>query len=238
MLPHVQWLVRRIRARAFIPSALLMSLMAGPLVPELSAATLVIENYSGRIVSVSAAATEATGVIVGDTITGSFSYDSTQTGSSGSFTFTGSSKAHTMAFKIFNSSNQQVFTDSYSGNVSAYYLAKLTYISSTAGTTLDLKGDTVYKQGLGVTGPGPPPAFDLTLSNPNNGGGYTASHLPLPTPSTISNFISSPGTLAWDPDGQSFVADIYMVPEPSSLILAILALVTCTAGFLVSRQRT
>ena len=238
MLPQVQWLVRRIRARAFIPSALLMSLVAGPLVPELSAATIVIENYSGTIRSVSEAATEATGVIVGDTITGSFSFDSTQTGSNGSFTFTGSSKAHTMAFKIFNSSNQQVFTDSYSGNVNAYYFAKLTYISSTAGTTLDLKGDTVYKQGLGVTGPGPPPAFDLTLNNPTNGGGYTASHLPLPTPSTISNFISSPGTLAWDPDGQSFVADIYMVPEPSSLILAILALVTCTAGFLVSRQRT
>jgi hypothetical protein len=204
------------------------------MIPELCAGIVAV-NYSGTIVSVSAAATAATGVVVNDTITGSFSYDSTQTGSNGSFTFTGSSKTHTMSFKIFNSLNQQIFTDSYSGNVTAYYAALLTF-SSTKGTTLDLKGDTVYKQGLGVTGPGPPPAFDITLFNPTNGGGYTATNLPLPTTTTIANFQKSTATLTWDPAGQTFKA-LLSVPEPSSLVLAIVAMTTCAGGFLASRAR-
>jgi hypothetical protein len=222
-----------------------MVLLAGSLVSELSAATIVSVNFSGSITSVSSAATEATGVIVGNTITGSFSYDSTQSGntSTGDFTFTGSGKAHTMTFKIFNSAGQQVFTDSYSGNTTAYYAAKLTFISSSSGTTLDLKGDTIYKQGLGVTGAGPPPAFDLTLNNPTNGGGYTSGHLPLPTTSTISNFLRTTGSLEWDPHDQNFTAIINefngqsVVPEPSSLVLAILAMLTCTVGFSISRRK-
>src|SRR5271157_2267198 len=98
----------RIRARAFLPSALLMSLLAGPLVPELSAGIVTV-SYGGTIMSVSAAATAATKVVVGDTITGSFSYDSSEVASSaGDYPFTGSSKVHTMSFKIFNSSDEQV----------------------------------------------------------------------------------------------------------------------------------
>jgi len=215
-------------------------LLAGPLVPELSAGIVAV-SYGGTITSVSTAATTATGVVVGDTITGSFSYDSTQTGSAGDFKFTGSSKTHTMTFKIFNSSDQQVFTDSYSGNVSAYYFAKVAF-SSTSGTTLDLEGDTIYKQGLGITGPGPPPAFDLTLFNPTNGGGFSASNLPLPTTTTISNFIKTTAILEWDPADQSFGAVItefndQTVPEPSGLVLAIVAMVTWTVGFSISRRK-
>src|SRR5262249_38251861 len=148
-----------------------------------TAATVAI-TFSGTIQTVSQAATTKTGVLVDDTITGSFAYDTTQSGSisTGLFTFTGSSKIHSQSFKIFDKTTKlQVFSDVYSGNSTAYYAAQLKYISAQSGTTLDLKGDTTYKQGLGVTGPGPPPAFDLTMSNPTNGGGYSATNLPLPT---------------------------------------------------------
>jgi hypothetical protein len=230
----------RIRNRAFLQSTLLLSLVAGPLLPELSAG-IISYSFSGRIIEVSQAATDATKVVVGNTITGAFAYDPTQAGSAGNFTFTGSSKIHTMTFKIFDSAGTQVFTDSYSGNATAYYFNKVAF-SSTTGTTLDIKGDTVYKQGLGVTGPGPPPAFDLALFNPTNAGGFSATNLPLPTSTTITNFVKTTGTLDWDPSGQSFGADItsfndQTVPEPTSLVMAVLAILTCTAGCLISRRK-
>jgi hypothetical protein len=182
--------------------------------------------------------------MVGYTISGSFSYDSTQTGNinTGIYTFTGSSKIHTMTFKIFDANKNQVFTDSYSGNSTAYYQAKVA--SSIAnGTTLDMLGDTIYKQGLGVTGPGPPPAFDLTLFNPTNGGGFNPNNLPLPTTTTIANFIKTTGALHWDPEDQAFDAVItafnghQVVPEPSSIAMSVIAIVTCSAGFRVCRRK-
>jgi hypothetical protein len=225
-------------------------LVAGPVVPGLSAGTIVSYNFSGAIEEVSQAMTNATGVVVGDTITGTFSYDSSQTGnlSTGLFTFTGSTKIHTMTFKIFNSLGQQVFTDSYSGNRTAYYAAQLGFNSSVGGSghpaeTLDLMGDTIYKQGLGVTGPGPPPAFDLTLYNPSVT--TPPSSFPLPNVTTIRSFVGNnvqaPFTpaLNWDPDGQSFYAPLTRfspAPEPSSLVLGAAAMVMCTLGWLITRR--
>jgi len=240
----------RIVPRVFLQSALLLSLVAGPLVPRLSAASIVAYSFSGVIESVSAAATAATGVVVNDTITGSFAYDPTQTGSAttGLFKFTGSSKVHTMTFKIFNSGGSQVFTDSYSGNVSAYYAGQVGFNSSVLGSgkaaeTLNLMGDTIYKQGLGISGPGSP-AFDLSLYNRNVT--TKPASFPLPTATTITSFVANnqqlpfTPTLNWDPDGQSFTANINQfssVPEPSSLILGAVAMATCTAGFLISRRK-
>jgi hypothetical protein len=219
--------------------------MVGPFLPELSAAS-VSYTYSGSIVSVSTAAMTATGVVVGDTITGSFTYDPTQGGSGGLYTFTGSTtKAHNFALKIFNSSGGQQFSDSFTGNTSPpadYYAIQLTFHTpANNGTTLDLMGDTVYKQGLGVTGPGPPPAYDLTLHNPTNAGGYSATNLPLPNATLITNFVKATGVLNWDPEGQHFKAILHdfrqTVPEPSSRVLAILTIMTCTVVYLVSRRK-
>jgi hypothetical protein len=228
---------------AFAGTTLALSLAIGPFIGPATAATVAV-SFSGTIQTVSQEATAATGVVVGDPITGSFAYDSTQSGSvtTGLFTFTGSSKIHSMSFKIFDqTTGVQVFSDLYSGDNTAYYAAQLTYISAQSGTTLDLKGDTTYKQGLGVTGPGPPPAFDLTMFNPTNGGGYTATNLPLPTTTTIVNFSKTTGQLNWDPSGQSFTADIpnftvQGVPEPSGLLLGIISILTCAAGSAVIRR--
>jgi hypothetical protein len=144
--------------------------------------------------------------------------------------------------RIFNSGGGQQFSDSFTGNTSPpadYYAIKLTYHST--GTTMDIMGDTVYKQGLGVTGPGPPPAYDLTLTNPTNAGGYTPTNLPLPNATTINNFFVTAGHLGWDPDGQSFDAIItefngQAVPEPSSIVMGSLAIVACAAGTFFRRR--
>jgi len=237
--------------QVFRRSTLIVFLVAGPLAPRLSAGSVIAYNFSGVIESVSTLATQKTGVVVGDTITGTFTYDSTQAGNptTGLFTFTGSSKVHTMTFKIYNSMGQQVFTDSYSGNHSAYYAAQVGFNSSVGGSgraaeTLDLMGDTIYKQGLGITGPGPPPAFDLSLYNPNVT--TRPNSFPLPTPTTITSFVASnqqtPFTpeLNWDPAGQYFTASISQfsqAPEPSSLILGTVAMVMCAVGCLIARRQ-
>jgi hypothetical protein len=229
----------RISASTLVPSTLLVCLVASPLVPELSAATVSV-SYSGTITSVSTLATAHTGIIAGDTITGSFAYDSTQSGSltTGIYTFTGSSKIHTMSFKIFNANKVQVFSDSYPA-ATAFYQA-LVASSAANKTTLDLVGDTGYKETLGVTGPGPPPGFDITLFNPTNGGGFTPTNLPLPNTTTISNFIKNTGSLKWDPSNEQFTAhltfSLQTVPEPSTLAMSTLAIVTCTIGFRLRRR--
>jgi hypothetical protein len=215
---------------------MLLPLSVGLLTARASAST-VAYNFSGTIQSVSAEATTHTGVITGDKITGSFAYDSTQTGSitTGTYTFTGSSKIHTLTFKIFDSGGNQVFTDFYTGNVSAYYAAQVSF-SSTAGTKLDLLSDTLYKQGLGIThalDPGTP-AVDVTLFNPTSAGGFSATHLPLPDTTLIKDFVANRGLLSWDPPDQTFTADItFEVPEPASLVTGVLGLVTCAAGYWV-----
>jgi hypothetical protein len=195
----------RIRPRAFLLSALLLALAGEPWIPAATAATITY-NFRGTIETVSEAATTATGVVADDTISGSFGYDSTQTGSNGLYTFTGSSKVHSFTFGIFDSNDNGVFTDSYSGNVSAYYAIKVAYgvtnsplYPGISGTQMDIMGDTIYKQGLGITGPGPPPAFDLTLFNPGNAGNPPSTHLPDSSASGIQNFVANTGLLSWDP---------------------------------------
>jgi hypothetical protein len=208
-------------------------------------AGIVTVSYSGTVNTVSPLATQRTGVVVGDTITGSFSYDSTQTGSiqTGIYTFTGSAKVHTMSFKIFDVNHNQVFSDSYTPGNSGYYVAKVTS-NNVDGARLRLEGDTVYKASLNppVTGPGPPPAFAITLLNPTNAGGFSPTNLPLPTTVTIANFVKTTAILDWDPSGQSFQARVFgvvvpPVPEPPSLVLSLLAVAGCAAGFRVCRRK-
>jgi hypothetical protein len=236
----------KIRVRALVRASLLLSVIAGPLIPKLSAGTIVAYSFAGTISTVSPEAMSATGVMENYYITGTFSYDSSQIGSAGLYTFTGSSKVHTLAFTIYTNSAKttQVFTDKYSGNSTAYFAAKVTYNSS--GTTLALMGDSIYKQGLGYThalDPTQPPAFDLVLTNLKNAGGYTPTNLPLPTVTTAANFVATPGLLSWDPPPmQTFTADITHfapglngVPEPSSLILGSLGMASCAVCVLISR---
>jgi len=101
--------------------------------------------------------------------------------------------------------------------------------------------------GTGVTKPGS--FFDLVLTSTTYTGGTALPTATVAGPSTtdISSFLTTKATLVWDPsaaDGtaQDFTADITNfngvdVPEPSSLVLAIVGMATCTGGFLISRRK-
>jgi hypothetical protein len=226
--------------RVLFALTMLLLVAAGPLVTEaVAASTLITYAYTGSITSTE----NVPGVVVGDAISGTFSYDSSQSGNNttGQFTFTGSTKGHTLTLAIFNNKGQQVFTDKYSGNVSAYYFAQVSYVNSSL-TTINLEGDTVYKQGLGVTHQNGDTAFNLKLSDTTGAGGFTPTNQPLPTTTTIKDFVSNTGTLSWDPAGQAFTANItnfidLSAPEPSSWVLGVIALVIGTAFTVISRRK-
>jgi PEP-CTERM motif len=242
----------KVKSGIFLQTSAMLLVLCGSLCPAAYAgSTVVAYSYAGTLENVSTAAAEALGVANGDYATGTFSYDSAQTGSGGSYTYTGSSKVHTFAVKIYTNSSMttQLFSDLYSGNVSAFYRNQLTF-SSTTGTTLTIAGDTIYKSGLGISGP-TSPAFQLILPNPTNAGGFTATNLPNPNPTLIKNFlnISNHPVIDWDPvtpqgtmqsfqvDIKEFVPGLNGVPEPSSVVLAGFGVAACGAGVVVSRRK-
>jgi hypothetical protein len=243
------------RAPGILRATLWSSLAVGLfLTPPARGSSLVSVSYSGTI-------TQATnvpgGVVVGDRITGTFVYDYSQSGSTASgvanYDFTGSSKTHTLAFQIYpttgpEDSSTLLFSDRYTGNASlatgGYYNARVTYNSTASGgTLLSLQGDSYYKyntlgQDFNNTGS---PTYVLTLVNASNAGGYTSTNLPLPNTTLMADFAKTNGMLTWDPDGSSFTADftdvhLTSIPEPSSLLLAILGSLTVAAGGAIARR--
>jgi PEP-CTERM motif len=126
------------------------------------------------------------------------------------------------------------WSDGYLGSPAAFTI-KVTG-SSSPGATLDIHLSTYG--GNGVIKPG---AFvDLFLTS------STYVGRALPTSANIGQFFNNAATLTWDPPGGSsgssegFTAAIFdfrVVPEPSSLILALAAIGTGTAGFLVRRRK-
>ncbi len=224
------------RVPIFRYSALLLFFVAGPLIPALPAG-IVSENFSGTIESVLNPGN--TNVAVSDTISGSFAYDASQSGSGGLYTFTGSPLIHSFTFTVSDSGGNQVFLDYYTGNFTAYYAINVIYgYTSNAqypginGTELDIRGDTLYNQGHGIS-----PGFDLALFDPGNVG--TSPSNPLPDSSVINHFTSNEAFLTWgEPGVQSFTAIIRFgaIPEPSSLLMGVLGILTCTIGFLASRR--
>jgi hypothetical protein len=238
-----QELAMSISPRAFLKLTLLC-LVAGTFIPRAAASTLPVSySYSGSVQSVSQDFENATGVVAGDTITGTFTYSPAQpeTGNTGLYNFTGSTTyAHSFTLAIF-SSGSQIFSDQFTGNTSGnadYYAAQVTY--NTSGTTFTISGDTAATVLLGYTyekqGVAP---YNLTLTDPNNAGGYTANNLPIPTSTTIKDFVGSTANLAWG-DGYTFGATITqfqaIVPEPSSLVMAITGCLLGAGGIVRLRR--
>jgi hypothetical protein len=242
----------RISVRPLVRSTSLLCLVAGLAVPEAAATnTPVTVSYQGSIASISSAMSTVTGVVAGDGISGSFEYNSSQTGTTGSgtalYTFTGTTQAknlHTFSLQLFNSpgvGGTQVYSDTFTGNSSGsadYFVMQLTYSSS--GTTLQIIGDTTANQSFPYTHANGHTDYELTLTDKNNAGGYTSTNLPLPTSSTIKDFIATSATLHYDPPNFTFDANInefngQVVPEPSSLLMGTLALLIGTAATFVLR---
>jgi hypothetical protein len=172
-----------------------------------------------------------------DTITGSFGYIGSQfTGNSitGNYTFSGSAPlGQSFSLNVATpGTSPLLWSDSYGANGALYSIFMRQ--PSAGVTTLEVDVSTIG--GSGVAKPG---AFvELFLTSTTYTGGKT-----LPTATTIGNFLTTKATLTWDPPGgPSFTADIdnfngvQVVPEPSSLVLGLIAMVTGTAGLVISRH--
>jgi len=227
----------RINARAFLPSTLLLSLVAGPFIPAASA-DLAAVSYTGTIQSGGTVSISGTQYAVqGDKIKGTFTYaaPTPNPSSTGSYTLSGLSPAPTFTFTITSIASGNptqplgppAFTDNYVSGSTAYQAV----VTSSSTTNLSLTGPMANST---VTNP---ILFNLSLVDST-----TATGLALPGTSTIVSFFSptnSTLTLTDDVEGnsESFTATIDSVaaiaPEPSSLLIAILTLVTGAVGFLI-----
>jgi hypothetical protein len=226
----------KLAARACIQSTLLLSLVAGPLLRHAVAGSSTVTSYGGTVNPALPNTSFPGNVMAGDAISGSFGFNSTQFSGSittGVYTFSGSAPLGQSFSLNVNTAplNPAVWSDFYGANGAQY---KITMTGSTTpGAKMDLHVST--NGGSGVTKTG---AFiDLLLTS------QTYVGKALPTATTISQFLTNTATLTWDPPGgPSFTGTInnfngvQTTPEPSSLVLAIIAMAT-TGGFLWRRSR-
>jgi hypothetical protein len=223
----------KFKPRALLRSIFLLSLAAGSSMPA-SAAGLVNVNFAGTVNPQVPGFAFPGHVLQGDFISGSFSYNPSQFGNKGSglYTFSSTSpSSQTLPFQVVTPGfTPATFADEY---FTGAYTIQVKDIGS-KGATLDIHAVTIFQQSVG-----PPPVF-ATVDVLLNSSTYTG--LSLPTSTTITSFLSSPGTLTWEPPLLAFTADLFIingevVPEPSSLVLAFLATGTGGAGFLFSRRK-
>jgi hypothetical protein len=237
----------RIRTRVFLPATLLLSVFAGPLIPRAvgGSGTTVAIPFAGSVLAEPPGSTIVLppNVLAADGISGSFSYFSGQSGLLGVYAFTNSTPAASLIFAIptpgFTPSQ---FSDVYKPGAGILYTVTITDAKSGPGATLD-----IHAQMSGGTINKPNASADIILTSTTYTGKLALPTAEGATPTTtdISSFLKTPGTLKWDPDGIGFTAtltqfngfNVQSVPEPSSLVMASLALVTCTAGFLISRRK-
>ncbi len=139
--------------------------------------SIVSFTFSDTISSVS---DPTSGIQVGDTITGTVSYDPTQTGSNGFYNFGSSSKLHAWTLKAFHQ-GVQIKTDLFAGGTHAYTI-QVTYnvnVGGVMGTTMEVRGPGSSGQTI----------LDLVMFDAGNVGESSAE--PLPTSTTIANFATS-----------------------------------------------
>jgi hypothetical protein len=79
-------------------------------------------------------------ILVGDSVQGSVSYDSTQAGSAGVYTFTGSTKTHTFNFKDYRG-GALITSDAYAGLSSSLYQIIMSIVNNV--TQMQVKGVTL-----------------------------------------------------------------------------------------------
>ena len=182
----------KIRARAFLQSTLLLSLVAGPLVPDAVAGSQTVTSYGGTVNPKLPNINFPDNVLAGDSISGSFGFNGSQfTGNSttGIYTFTGSAPlGQSFSLNVATPTfNPALWSDAY-GAGGATFMITMTG-STTPGATLDLHVSTLG--GTGVTKSG---AFiDLVLTS------STYVGKALPTSANIGDFLTHTATLTWDP---------------------------------------
>jgi PEP-CTERM motif len=230
----------RISARAIFQSILLLSLTAGMAVPE-AAAGSIVTFYGGKVTGVLPGHIYPANVATNNVINGSnsfFSYDPTKTpsgnNSNGIYNFTGSGQGLAVIVNTVPSGPYgATWSDSYAPNGS--YQIKMVVSGTT--TTMEVLVATTGGSGQGKTGAG----VELDFTSTTYTGSGTAGRFALPTATNIGAFLSTAGKITWDPGPQGWMGDIteingQSVPEPSSLVLAGIAMAT-TGGFLMISRR-
>ena len=233
-----------IRSRVLVLLTLVLAVVAGPLVPRAaSGGTAVAVSFGGTVNPPTAGITLPPNVLAGDALSGSFSYNPSQLGSLGVYTFTNATPSASVLFVVPTPGYTPAqFSDLYSPGATKTYTITITDSKSGPGATLDIHaltdGSTINKANAFV---------DIILTSKT----YTGK-LALPTaigatPTTtdISSFLTSPGLLKWDPDGIGLTATltqfngfgVQSIPEPSSLFLGSIGLAAGTVLGLLSRRK-
>jgi PEP-CTERM motif len=230
----------RTRHRVCLQLTLLLFVVYGPIVSDAGAASVAVA-FAGTVNPMLPNVPFPATVRAGNPIinTSFFSYNTSSfSGSSttGMYTLNGLNPlAQGFTLNINTSPlSPTKWSDGYLGSPAAFTI-KVTG-STHPGATLDIHLSTFG--GNGVIKPG---AFvDLFLTS------STYVGQALPTSANIGQFFNNAATLTWDPPGgssapsegfEAAIFDFRVVPEPSSLILALAAMGTGTAGFLVRRRK-
>jgi hypothetical protein len=223
-------------AAALIRATMVCSLPAWISLPN-AAATTVNISFSGTVNPPSAGITLPANVETGDSLSGSLSYNPSQTGSKGVYSFTG--PIQTFLYSIMTPGfNPALFSDQYKGSPAAF---TITITDTTSGgATLDVHCLTVGGSESSKAGGG---TVDLLFTATT----YSGLALPQNQAAFDNAFATSKDprpTLTWDPDGIGFTATIslvdgffFSIPEPSTLAMGIIALALCSARFAIVRRK-
>jgi hypothetical protein len=230
----------RIRARILFQSIVLTAVAAGLLVPEAVGGGITVQ-FSGTVGGTTG--TFPANVMTNDAIVNSsFAYNTAQTPNdnetNGIYKFTGTGQ--TFALFVDTPVPKGAFTattwgdDRLSGGTFAIDMSKVV-TGSTTTTTMQVVLQTAGGSADSKTGASVTLTFTSTI--------YTAG-LALPTATTMVDFLATAGKLEWDPGGSSFfsndlgdyVLNGQSVPEPSSLVLAGIALAAISGGYLIRRR--
>ncbi len=218
------------RERVFLRSTLLATLMVGLFVPDASAGSVTI-TFGGVVTGPGTGATlpsnsSGNPVLVGDTISGYFTYNSAAAGN-GTYVMAGTGQ--TLLFSI-PVANNTTFSDS-NNNTSPNNVYQIVTTGTGKGAALNMSADMVTAGGK----PAGATTIDLIFTSTN--AAYTGG-LPATGAAFLSDF-SQNAKFFWDPGGSGIGGNINMlgVPEPSSFILMSVAIATLGTGVAISRRK-
>ncbi len=233
----------KISARVFLPSILVVALTSGVLVSDATATSVQI-TFGGHVTGTGTGVSFPDGangvpVAVGNSISGYFTYNTSQAnnGTTGVYSFV--SNPQTMIFSIPTDNDLSTFGGQNSITAPKdEYTIKITYSGKVA--TFDVSMDLIntYNKTGGTT-------CDLSFTS------STYTGYALPTLATFqADFTYNNGSFNWDPppiSGQgggpgvggvlNMIAGQMSAPEPSSLILMTTATAVGGTGLLISRRR-
>jgi hypothetical protein len=214
----------KLRTLVFFQWAVVMTLACCSLVGEAMGGSITID-FQGTVGQPMAGYTMPTGVAVGQILSGSFTYVTTQTGKNGVYSFAGTNQTSVFSIPAAPFSNQN-------SNVAGWNTYTITITDTgSKGATFDLAMDMVNAAGKGNK--------DVTLDIKFTSTTYTGLALPQTGAAFNSAFAVSAGTFEWDPKKIEIRSDDLMangVPEPSGLVLASIGMATCAASVLISRR--